>query len=82
MFVVFQITILVLQRRNPRILVPNSVNFGGDNYHRYQTDFEDDAVISTNSLLTDRFLRQNQEQALTDPENAKLEKVYKRLQKL
>ena len=53
-----------------------------DNYYEYTTDFEDDAVNSTDSLLTDHFLTQNREQALTDPETAKLEKVYQRLQKL
>ena len=62
--------------------MPSSAIVVDDNYHKYTTDFEEEALNSTNSLLTDGFLRRNREQALTDPENAQLEKVYERLQKL
>ena len=53
-----------------------------DNYHKYKVDFEDEAFLSTNSLLSESFLRRNTELALNDPENAQLEKVYERLKKL
>jgi aminoglycoside/choline kinase family phosphotransferase len=59
--------------------VPNSVNFEDDDFHKYNTDFEDEALKSSNSLLTEGFIRRNQEEALTDPENAQLERVYERL---
>ena len=48
-------------------------------FYRYEHDFEDEAVRSSNSFLSENFIRQNNELSLTNKDEAKVEKSFRRL---
>ena len=74
--------VLKIQQKKPRFLIPKRYRYKlvGDDYYRYEHDFEDEAIYCDDLLLDEeqQAAPQINESAVVD-EDRKIELIYERL---